>query len=351
MRAMATPRTTSNRALAALIGSFLSLAATGLVIDSAAQASSSGVGCSGSYGWPVKPFDRQHPVRGNFGDPRTVFDGRRSQSTVDSGDGLFQFHHGVDISAPDGSPVYAVADGTITRTHGDRVTVECGNGRAIQYWHVTVTAVRVGQHAVAGKTVLGHILPKREHVHLTQLENGSPVNPLANARLEPYRDRTRPSVLAVSFRRSDLGAVIRPDRISGRVQAYVQAADMPALPVPGRWHGFPVTPALVTWRIETARGRVVLADRVAWDARRTIPTTDAFWLTYARGSHQNWPVFSDGKARGMTGRYVFRLSSGALDTDDLAPGTYVLVVRVADTAGNRDAMRLGFRVGGDLSGS
>jgi hypothetical protein len=299
----------------------------------------------------VKPFDRQHPVRGNFGDPRTVFDGRRLQSTIDSGDGMFQFHHGVDISAPDGSPVYAVADGTITRTHGDRVTVECPNGRAIQYWHITVARVRVGQHAVAGKTLLGHILPKREHVHLTQLQHGQPVNPLADGRLEPYRDGTRPSVLAVSFRRSDLGAAIRPDRISGRVTAYVEASDTPALPVPGRWHGFPVTPAVVSWRIETARGRTVVAERVAWDVRRTIPSTAAFWLSYARGSHQNWPVFSDGKARGMTGRYVFRLSTSPLDTDRLGRGTYVLVVEVADTAGNRDVVRLSFQVGSDLSGS
>ena len=28
-----------------------------------------------SYGWPVKPFNRQHPVRGSFGDPRSVFRG------------------------------------------------------------------------------------------------------------------------------------------------------------------------------------------------------------------------------------------------------------------------------------
>ena len=28
---------------------------------------------SGSYKWPVKPFDKQHPVRGSFGDPRTIF--------------------------------------------------------------------------------------------------------------------------------------------------------------------------------------------------------------------------------------------------------------------------------------
>jgi hypothetical protein len=328
------------------MASFLTFAAAALVLDSAAQANSSGTGCSGGYGWPVKPFDRQHPVRGNFGDPRTVFDGRRSQRTIDSGDGMFQFHHGVDISAPDGSPVYAVADGTITRTHGDRVTVECSNGRAIQYWHITVPAtVRVGQHAVAGKTVLGRILPKREHVHLTQLSGGTPVNPLAHGRLTPYRDGTRPSVLAVTFRRTDRGHELRPTHLSGRTYAYVEAADMPALPVPGRWHGFPVTPSLVKWRIETGRGRVVVPTRVAWDVRQTIPTTDAFWLLYARGSHQNWPVFSDGKARGMTGRYVFRLATQPLDFDRLASGTYRLVVSASDTAGNRSTRRLTLAVG------
>ena len=50
-----------------------------LALDSVAQASAPGTGCSGSYGWPVKPFDRPHPIRGGFGDPRTVFQGTRSQ--------------------------------------------------------------------------------------------------------------------------------------------------------------------------------------------------------------------------------------------------------------------------------
>lgn len=348
MRRMTTSRKTSTRALVALLGSFLSLASAGFVLDTAARASSTGTGCSGAYPWPVKPFDRQHPVRGNFGDPRTVFEGRRSQRTIDSGDGMFQFHHGVDISAPDGSPVYAVADGTITRTHGDRVTVECGNGRSIQYWHITVpAAVRVGQFAVAGKTMLGYILPKREHVHLTQLEDGSPVNPLAPGRITPYRDTTRPSVLAVGFRRSDLSAIVAPTKVSGRVYLFAEAADMPTLPVPGRWRGFPVTPAVVKWRIETARGRVIVGTRVAWDVRRGIPTTDAFWFAYARGSHQNWPVFSDGKARGMTGRYVFRLSTRPLDVDGLASGKYRLVVSARDTAGNRSTQQLTFSVAHD----
>ena len=27
----------------------------------------------GPFGYPVKPFHREHPVRGYFGDPRTLF--------------------------------------------------------------------------------------------------------------------------------------------------------------------------------------------------------------------------------------------------------------------------------------
>ena len=25
---------------------------------------------AGAYGWPLKPFDKPHPIRGSFGDPR-----------------------------------------------------------------------------------------------------------------------------------------------------------------------------------------------------------------------------------------------------------------------------------------
>ena len=327
----------------ALVLTILVAAASALVADSAATPASPTNGCTGPYAWPVKPFGNAHPVRGNFGDPRTVFDGQRSQRTIDSGTGLFHFHHGVDISAPDGTAVFAVNSGVITRTAGDRVTIDCGNGRAFEYWHITA-AVRVGQHAVAGKTILGHILPKREHVHLTQLESGRPVNPLSPGRLTPYRDTTRPSVDAITFRRSDLGSAVSPARITGRIFVYAEVTDMPALAVPGRWHGFPVTPAIVTWRLETARGRVVVDERVVWDVRRSIPGMDSFWISFARGTHQNWPVFSDGKAQGMTGRYVFRLTHRPVDLNTLHDGTYVVVVTAGDSAGNRTTARQLFSV-------
>jgi hypothetical protein len=332
---MTTNRNTPTaRTLAALVFALLSVAASALTADSTATEATPTNGCTGPYHWPVKPFDQAHPVRGAFGDPRTTFRGPNSEGTLYSATGVFSFHQGVDISAPDGSPVYAVANGRVTRAHGARVTVTCPNGRSFQYWHVEPT-VRVGQLAVAGKTVVGRIQPKREHVHLTHLESGGPVNPLGPGRLTPYRDTTMPKPLAVTFRRTELGNDLGPAGMSGRVLLLAEAIDTPALPVPGRWHGFPVTPALVTWSIRTPAGRVVVARHVARDVRRVVPRNSDFWTTFARGSHQNWPVFTDGKAKGMTGRYVFRLSKTAFDTTKLADGDYELVVAASDTSGNR----------------
>jgi hypothetical protein len=65
------------------------------------------------YPWPVAPVHRRHPVRGNFGDPRTVLTG---------GEGAFSFHNGVDVSACPGNHVYPVVSGISARsTHQARV--------------------------------------------------------------------------------------------------------------------------------------------------------------------------------------------------------------------------------------
>ena len=67
------------------------------------------------YPWPVKPFHRQHPVRGYFGDPRTVIYAPRL--------GLFSFHNGIDISAWTGNAVYPVLSGVVVRVEPDEVVV------------------------------------------------------------------------------------------------------------------------------------------------------------------------------------------------------------------------------------
>ena len=48
-----------------------------------------------AYGWPVKPFHRQHAVRGHFGDPR--IGGRISADPMTR---PRAFHFGVDVAAP-----------------------------------------------------------------------------------------------------------------------------------------------------------------------------------------------------------------------------------------------------------
>jgi len=344
---MTTARTTSSaRALAVLATPVVLLSLLGLAVQTTAQAKSSSEGCTGAYRWPVKPFDNAHPVRANFGDPRTRFTGPDTPETLLEGDGTFSFHQGVDISAPDGAPVYTVASGTIVRARGGRVTVDCGNGRSLQYWHVNPVA-RAGQHAVAGETLLGFVQPKREHVHLTHLERGRAVNPLAPGHLTPYRDATKPRVLGIAVRGVD-GEPAQTIAVSGRVSFVAEAVDTPALPVPGRWHGFPVTPARLSWRIERD-GRVVVAQRIVRDVARTVPRNDRFWETFARATHQNWPIFDGHKYQFVPGRYLFRLSARPLDTRKLADGDYELVVVAEDTAGNRDERHLSFSVDNSTS--
>jgi murein DD-endopeptidase MepM/ murein hydrolase activator NlpD len=291
---------------------------------------------SSSYGWPVKPFFRQHPIRGYFGDPRTVFTGRPTFRNLMSGPGAFTFHFGVDICAPDGTDVYAVRSGTATIVNHEAVGISSDNGSAMQYWHV-VPAVRTGQNVVAYQTVIGHVAKAAHHVHLTELDNGRPLNPLAPGHLAPYADRTTPEVSSIGFRRTPAGREIAPEFLQGRVHLVADAYDLPAMRVesPARWRGLPVAPALVRWRVERVKtGKIVVSERTAFDVRSTLPPNEAFWSYYARGSHQNMLQFTTRRYWQQPGKYLFRLNQSAFDTRRLRNGLYRIVVSVSDTRGN-----------------
>ena len=177
------------------------------VLSSSMHPDAAGAASSvGAYGWPVAPFDRQHPVRGVLGDPRTIYHGPPTNATLYRGSGSFSFHMGVDICAADGTRVYAVADGVVSRFGPDKVIVDSGGGNRFEYWHIR-PSVSVGQHVTARRTVLGRILPGALHVHLTEIDAGRITNPLLPGHLTPYRDTLcRPS------RRSGSSAVTRLGR-------------------------------------------------------------------------------------------------------------------------------------------
>src|SRR5436189_127003 len=133
-------------------------------------------GAAAAYSWPFKPFNRQHPIRGFFGDPRTVYyNGILATPFV--GTGIFSFHQGVDIVARDGTPIYAVADGTAHYLGSATLNLITKGGVTFQYFHI-VSVVGEEQPVRAGKTVLGYVQPPFGHVHITEINDGKAVNPL-----------------------------------------------------------------------------------------------------------------------------------------------------------------------------
>lgn len=318
----------------------LAVLVAGVCAGVVTHACSATAGSAGSsYGWPVKPFDRQHPIRGYFGDPRTVFTGKPTFRNLMGGPGAFSFHFGVDIYAPDGTAVYAVRSGTAWILNHETVGVVSGDGFSAQYWHI-VPAVREGENIVAYKTVLGHIAKGSHHVHFTELRDRVPVNPLAPGHLTPYADHTIPTVSSISFRNSPAGREIAPEFLRGRVYIVADASDMPAMPVPApaRWRGMPVAPAVVTWHVErTDTGKIVVGERAAFDVRSTLPDAGDFWNVYARGSHENMLQFRTWRFWRQPGVYLYRLTRGAFDTSTLRDGVYRVVVTAADTRGNHSS--------------
>jgi hypothetical protein len=313
------------------------LAAAGLGLSAGTAGAHIPEAAAGSYGWPVKPFDQPHPIRGGFGDPRTVFLGPPTKRTLMESGGSFQFHFGVDISAPDGTAVYPVESGTVSSVNFDWLAVDSGNGRSFQYWHI-VSAVSVGEHVQADVTVLGHIIRGAGHVHLTELDGGYVVSPLQPGHLSPYVDHTTPRVAFVEFRDGPTGSDLMAGILRGRVEMIASAYDMPAMPVPGEWHDLPVTPAVVEWRIDSARtGRTIVPEHVVYDVHRSLPPNTDFWKVYARGTYQNMSVFGAHYSYMQPGAYLFRLTPGGFDTKELGDDVYDLVVTVSDTAGNQSS--------------
>jgi hypothetical protein len=295
-----------------------------------------------SYHWPVKPFDRQHPVRGGFGDPRTIFNAAPTLRGVLSGGGHFDLHKGIDISAPNGSAVYPVVSGVVTLVNRTDmwVKVDSGQGRTFEYWHIHAV-VGVGSHVEAGKTVLGHIVPPAGHVHLTELNGGEYVNPLAPGHLGPYDDGTTPRVTSISFRRSETSRDQLPNRVRGRVLLLATAEDDPTISAPGAWRGLPVTPAVISWEIRSWTGKVVLPRRVAADFRGELPHRN-LWQVYARGTYQNMTVLGRHYSYAQPGSYIFKLTS--FDTNRLRNGVYDLVVTATDIRGNSGSLSRRFTV-------
>lgn len=97
-----------------------------------------------------------------------------------------EFHSGLDISAPTGSPVKATADGIVSFAgwsagNGNLVVVEHGFGYSTFYAHNSSIAVKVGQRVKRGDT-LAYVGSTGNttgpHLHYEVWHNGKAINPM-----------------------------------------------------------------------------------------------------------------------------------------------------------------------------
>src|SRR4051812_33387109 len=273
-----------------------------------------------AYPWPLEPFDRPHPVRGYFNDPRISGASRA-------------FHFGIDISAPNGTPVYAVAGGTVHLENPKAVSVSAA-AADFGYWHI-VPAVAHRQ-SVRKHELLGHVAAPWLHVHFAEHRDGLYRSPLRRGALTPWKDTTRPQVTAIRFMRR--GRELPPDLVRGAVDVIAEAHDMPPVPVPPPWNGLPLTPARLRWRV-LRDARAVRRWHMPVDFTRTLIPKESFRTVYAPGTSQN--------RAGSPGLYRFFLAH-TWSTDLPPDGRYRIEVEASDLAGNVGTLALPFTIVNDL---
>jgi murein DD-endopeptidase MepM/ murein hydrolase activator NlpD len=120
--------------------------------------------------WPI-----MGPITSGFG--------QREDPVLGNGEG--EFHTGVDISAPIGTPIRATADGTVRSAdmesgYGREVIIDHGHGIETCYGHMSGFAVVAGQTIIRGQVIgyVGHSgRTTGNHVHYEVRIHNTPVNP------------------------------------------------------------------------------------------------------------------------------------------------------------------------------
>ncbi len=100
--------------------------------------------------------------------------------------GIAKMHSGLDFTAPQGTPIYATGDGTVTTAGyntgtGNEVVINHGYGYETKYLHMVRIKAKAGQRVKRGE-VIGWVgntgASTGPHCHYEVHINGSPVDPV-----------------------------------------------------------------------------------------------------------------------------------------------------------------------------
>ena len=304
---------------------------------------------AGRFQWPLDPPDRPHPVRATFGEPRGLLGPGIPREATDRAElirsggplntpGRRVIHSGIDIAAPDGTPVFAVKSG-IAATGGEGyethvIVADFG------YWHLA-EAVPDGTEVTAFVTVIGRIYPGQGHVHLARFagchgactERDRVLNPLVNGGISPYVDTAPPRIGGIrAYNRR--GQPLRREALSGPVALVLNVVDPQSFGshdtgiyrlsyriLPAGKSGAVVGPVRVLRLDAIPGGRVRNSLYTSGSTRHSTKTNFSYILT----------------ARSPT-------NDGLLHTERLRPGDYTLEVTAGDVRGNHSVRSFGVRI-------
>jgi murein DD-endopeptidase MepM/ murein hydrolase activator NlpD len=182
------------------------------------------------YPWPFAPSGEPHPVANLFHTP------------LRPGTPKAYFHGGIDIRKPRGTPVLAVADGTVrVYREGafDNLVLTQANGQEWEYRHLgpdsVPAAVRKAEKEktdVAAGTVIGEVGAwdgPYDHLHLNRRDKDGKIrDPLFE--LIPVKDTVPTRIRAILFVRDGDDEPIEPGpdgvvTVSGKVDVVLDAID------------------------------------------------------------------------------------------------------------------------------
>ena len=123
---------------------------------------------TGIFAWPLP---QSFTITSNFGYRQDPFTGKLT------------YHNGTDIAAPQGTPILAAADGTVTiangtdpwgGSYGYHVKIDHGRGLETLYAHCSAISVTAGQQVQQGE-VIGYVgstgNSTGNHLHFEVWEN------------------------------------------------------------------------------------------------------------------------------------------------------------------------------------